>query len=83
MPGQPRLREAAWLYGTDPDIPLAHVRLEERADGTGWDLYLSDPARAPSQHVRYDTEDAARAELERIYREGQADGEWRITKRPS
>ncbi|MFG3702371.1 hypothetical protein ACGF5C_31490 [Micromonospora sp. NPDC047620] len=79
MAGFPQVRESAWLYAPDdPDVPLAHVRLEERMDGAGWDLYLSDPASAPSQHVRYPDEAGARAELERVYAAGRAAGQWRI-----
>lgn len=79
MAGQPQVRESAWLYAPDdPHVPLAHVRLEERMDGSGWDLYLSDPASAPSQHVRYPDEAGARAELARVYAAGRADGQWRI-----
>jgi hypothetical protein len=79
MAGQPQVVEAAWLHAPGDEIPLVHVRLEERPDG-GWDLYLSDPARARPQHARYATEAAARAELERIYAAGQVDGEWRIRR---
>lgn len=79
MAGHPQVRESAWLYAPDnPYIPLAHVRLEERMDGSGWDVYLSDPASAPSQHVRWPDREGVRAELERIYSDGRARGEWRV-----
>jgi len=79
MPGQPQVREAGWLYGPDPYVPLAHVRLEQRMDGSGrWDLYLADPASARPQHAVYGSEQEARDELERVYAAGRADGDWRI-----
>lgn len=79
--GIPRVRETAWLYGADRDIPLAHVRLEQRADDSGkWDLYLNDPAAGPTQHAEFPDEAAAREQLDRIYVEGRADGEWRISR---
>ncbi|SCL31880.1 hypothetical protein GA0070616_4349 [Micromonospora nigra] len=78
MAGQPQMREAGWLYGDDPYVPLAHVRLEERMDGSGWDIYLADPASGPSQHVRYPDEAGARAELERLYAAGREYGTWKI-----
>ncbi|MFI2663291.1 hypothetical protein [Micromonospora carbonacea] len=82
MPGQPQVRESAWLHAPgDPYVPLAHVRLEERMDGSGaWDIYVSDPASAPSQHARWPDEDGARSELERLYAAGSVDGNWRITR---
>lgn len=62
-------------------MPLVLVRLEERMDGSGvWDLYLHDPAPARPQHGEYDGEDAARAELARIYEWGRVDGEWVIDR---
>lgn len=78
MAGHPQVRESAWLYApNNPHTPLAHVRLEERMDGSGWDLYLSDPASAPSQHVRWPDETGARTELEQVYADGRAHGVWR------
>lgn len=83
MPGIPQVRESAWLYEpADPHVPTAHVRLEERADGEGWDLYLADPASGPTEHARYATESEARAVLERVYADGRKRGEWRV-HRPS
>ncbi|WP_229402018.1 hypothetical protein [Micromonospora okii] len=79
MAGLPQVRESAWLYAPgDPHVPLAHVRLEERMDGSGWDIYVADPATGPTQHVRWPDEAGARAELERVYAAGRADGQWRI-----
>ncbi|SCF42617.1 hypothetical protein GA0070563_112104 [Micromonospora carbonacea] len=50
-------------------------------DGSGaWDIYVSDPASAPSQHARWPDEDGARSELERLYAAGSVDGNWRITR---
>jgi hypothetical protein len=80
--GIPQVREAGWLYADGDDyVPAAHVRLEERTDGTGWDVYLADPASGPSQHARYPDEDAARAELARVYAAGRDRGEWRVNRR--
>ena len=76
----PQVREAAELYAPGDDIPLAVVRLEERADGGMWDLYLNDPASGPTRHAPYADEPAARAELDRIYAAGRADGEWTIRR---
>lgn len=82
MPGIPQVREAGWLYEpSDPHVPAVHVRLEERMDGTGWDLYLADPASGPSQHARYPDEVSARAELGRLYAAGRERGEWRVHRR--
>jgi hypothetical protein len=79
--GIPQVREAGWLHAPGDDlVPLAHVRLEERMDGSGWDLYVSDPASAPSQHARHPDEPSARAALERIYDQGRMDGEWRVRR---
>lgn len=80
MAGFPQVRESAWLYAPGSDIPLAHVRLEERMDGTGWDIYLADPASGPTQHARWPDEDGARSELKRIYAAGAVDGRWRINR---
>ncbi|MFG1776601.1 hypothetical protein ACGFIG_09250 [Micromonospora sp. NPDC049048] len=81
MAGIPQVRESAWLCAPDdPEMRLAHVRLEERMDGSGWDLYLSDPASARSQHVRWPDEAGARAELERVYAEGRERGVWRVRR---
>ncbi|MEU4570740.1 hypothetical protein [Micromonospora sp. NPDC023956] len=83
MAGIPQLREAGWLYAPGDDyVPVAHVRLEERVDGTGWDLYLSDPASAPSEHARYGDEAEARAALDRIYAAGRERGKWQVHHRP-
>lgn len=79
MPGQPQLREAAWLYGDDPDIPLALLRLEERMDGSGiWDVLLNSPAAAPTRRAEHPDERSARGELEQLLAEGRQYGEWRI-----
>lgn len=80
MAGQPQLRESALLYAPGDQLaPLAMLRLEERMDGSGmWDLYLNDPASGPRQHAEHPNEASARAELERVYEAGRADGEWRI-----
>lgn len=77
--GQPQVRESAWLYAPDDDlVPIAHMRLEERVDGSGWDIYLADPASGPSQHVRWPDEDGARAEMAEVYEAGRTRGRWRI-----
>ncbi|XTZ17035.1 hypothetical protein ACQSSU_06560 [Micromonospora echinospora] len=82
MAGIPQVREAAWLYAPGDDyVPAVHVRLEERMDGTGWDVYLADPAAGPSQHARYPDEESARAVLARVYAAGRDRGEWRINRR--
>ena len=79
MSGFPQLREAGWLYALDdPWLPLAHVRLFEHMDGSGWQIKLNDPASAPTQEVTHPDEAGARAELERIYAEGSRGGRWRI-----
>jgi hypothetical protein len=78
--GQPQVRESAWLYGDDPDIPLALVRLIERMDGSGvWEVLLNSPAeqQQPKRWERPD-EAGARTELERVYAAGRADGEWQV-----
>jgi hypothetical protein len=82
----PQLREHGWLYGADPYLPLALVRLLEHRDGSGrWAVQLdvNDPQEGeePTQVVVFEGEDApqaARAELERIYEAGRVDGRWRI-----
>lgn len=82
MPGQPQLRESGWLYGDDPGIPLALVRLQQRMDGSGiWDVLLNSPARAPTQSAEHPDEQSARAELGRIYAEGCQRGRWTIRRR--
>lgn len=83
MAGFPQLREAAWLYApSDPWAPLAVARLFEHRDGSGrWEIRLNDPASAPTQTAVFDGEEAdkdARRELDRLYEQGRADGEWRI-----
>ena len=82
MPGIPQLREAAWLYGDDPYLPLALVRLFEHKDGSGrWEIRLNSPASDRSQVAVFDgdkAEDQARAELARIYADGEQDGTWRV-----
>lgn len=84
MPGQPQLREAAGLYGEDPDIPLATVRLEQRMDGSGvWVVLLNSPAeeQQPKRWERPDIE-SAREVLTAIYAEGESlGGRWRFTHR--
>ncbi|MEU5950525.1 hypothetical protein ABZ793_33990 [Micromonospora sp. NPDC047465] len=81
MPGQPQLREAARLYGEDPDVPLAMVRLEESMDGTGrWLVLLNSPAAAPTQSAEHPDEQSARDELERLYAEGRRFGAWEIRR---
>ncbi|MEU8334788.1 hypothetical protein [Micromonospora tulbaghiae] len=85
MAGFSQLRESAYLYGTDPLIPLADVRLFEHMDGTGrWEIRLNSPAHEPTQAVVFDGDDAAkeaRDELDRIYADGAQDGTWKIRKR--
>lgn len=77
--GFPQLREVGWLYAPgDAFAPIALVRLFEHMDGTGWELRLNDPASGPTQEVLHPDEAGARAELARIYAEGEKDGEWRI-----
>jgi hypothetical protein len=72
------------LYGRDdPWAPLALVRLFEHMDGSGrWQVRLNvnDPQEGeePAQVVDYADEASARAELARLYAEGEADGQWRI-----
>lgn len=79
MAGFPQLREAGWLYGADPTLPLALVRLLEHRDGSGrWELRLNDPASGPTQLVTHPDEASARDELGRIYAAGEQDGTWRI-----
>ncbi|MEU6204604.1 hypothetical protein ABZ814_13565 [Micromonospora musae] len=78
MSGFPQLREAGWLYGDDPYLPLALVRLFERTDGTGWEIKLNDPASGTTVEVTHPDEQSARAELARIYAEGERSGRWRI-----
>ncbi len=75
-----QLREAGWLYGPgDPWLPLALVRLFEHRDGSGrWEIRLNSPASEASQVVVFDGEQAARAELGRIYADGEPDGTWRV-----
>lgn len=80
MSGFPQLREAGWLYGQDPSLPLALVRLFERVDGSGWEIRLNDPASGLTQQAEYADEQQARAELARIYAEGEKGGEWRISR---
>ncbi|MFG3639072.1 hypothetical protein ACGF3C_02210 [Micromonospora sp. NPDC047762] len=77
MAGFPQLREAGWLYGDDPYLPLALVRLFERMDGTGWEVRLNSPAEAPATMVDRPDEASARAELERVYADGEQYGRWR------
>ncbi|MER7167016.1 hypothetical protein ABT336_13240 [Micromonospora sp. NPDC000207] len=84
MPGQPQVRESGWLYAPDDDFaPIAHVRLEEHADGAGWDVHVADPATAPSMSTHLDTETEARTLLDRIYKAGQERGQWRVTDHPA
>ncbi|GAA3781007.1 hypothetical protein GCM10022379_54720 [Micromonospora maritima] len=77
-----QLREAGWLYGpSDPWLPLALVRLFEHRDGSGrWEVRLNSPAHEPSQVAVFDGEEPARAELGRIYADGEQDGQWRIRR---
>ncbi|MFI6238328.1 hypothetical protein ACIBEF_00450 [Micromonospora sp. NPDC050795] len=78
MAGFPQLREAGWLYGDDPYLPLALVRLFERMDGTGWEVWLDvnhpREGEKPLTVVEHPDEESARAELARLY----STGEWRI-----
>ncbi|MBQ1064460.1 hypothetical protein [Micromonospora sp. C41] len=80
MAGMSQLREAGWLYGPgDPWTPLALVRLFEHRDGSGrWEIRLNSPAHEPSQVAVFDGEGPARAELARIYADGEQDGTWRV-----
>ncbi len=83
--GFSQLRESAYLYGPDPLVPLAHVRLFEHMDDSGrWEIRLHSPASARPEIAEWDGEDAeklARAELARIYADGEQDGTWKISKR--
>lgn len=85
MAGFSQLRESAYLYGADPKVPLAHVRLFQHMDGSGrWEVRLHSPASARPEIAVWDGEDAerlARAELARIYADGEQDGTWKIRKR--
>ncbi|WP_285787778.1 hypothetical protein [Micromonospora sp. NBRC 101691] len=82
MAGIPQLREAAWLYGDDPDLPLALVRLFERMDGSDvWEVRLNYPAASPTQSVEHPDEQSAQAEVERLYAEGRQHGVWRVRRR--
>ncbi|MGK5737286.1 hypothetical protein [Micromonospora sp. URMC 103] len=79
MSGFPQLREAGWLYGDDPYLPLALVRLFEYKDGSGrWEVRLSvnnpQEGEEPLQVAEHPNEESARAELARLY----AQGNWRI-----
>ena len=82
MAGFPQLREAGWLYGVDPTLPLALVRLFGHVDGSGrWEVRVNSPAHEASQVAVFDGDDAeqqARAELGRIYAEGGGHGTWRV-----
>ncbi|MCZ7440802.1 hypothetical protein O7598_31090 [Micromonospora sp. WMMC241] len=79
MAGFSQLREAGWLYGADPTLPLALVRLFEHVDGSGrWEVRLNSPASEPSQVAVFDGEGPARAEVARIYADGAQDGTWRV-----
>ncbi|MEU4777458.1 hypothetical protein [Micromonospora sp. NPDC023633] len=83
MAGHPQVRESALLYGPDPTVAEAMVRLIERMDGSGiWEVLLNSPARQqePRRWERPD-EAGARAVLESIYAEGEATGGiWRKTR---
>lgn len=82
MPGQPQVREAGLLYGDDPYVPLAMVRLGA-ADGRVRRLVgaAEQPGgRAPAQRAEHSDEQSARAELERVYEQGRAYGQWKIRR---
>ena len=81
MAGQPQLRESAVLYGSDPYVPEAMVRLEERMDGTGWLLHVNHPAREPTVTTEHPDPRSARAHLERVYAAGRELGRWEIRGR--
>ncbi|MEU7170294.1 hypothetical protein ABZ949_02235 [Micromonospora tulbaghiae] len=85
MSGFSQLRESAYLYGTDPKVPLAHVRLFQHVDGTGrWEIRLHSPASARPEIAVWDGDNAerlARAELTRIYADGAHDGTWKTDTR--
>ncbi|MGC4769190.1 hypothetical protein ACLQ25_09445 [Micromonospora sp. DT44] len=79
MAGFPQLREAGWLYGDDPYLPLALVRLFEHVDGTGrWEVRLNAPAEAETQLAMFEGEAGARAEVARVYADGKQYGQWRV-----
>lgn len=81
MAGSPRVGEVSWLCRPGDDTPQAVVRLEERPDGTGWDLYVHDPADAPARGVHCDGEAEARAVLALVCEIRRADG-YRWVRQP-
>jgi hypothetical protein len=67
MPGQPQLREHAWLYLPGDDLPAASVRVEQRMDGSGmWVVLHNLPAEAPTVRSEHPNRDTALAEAQRI-----------------
>lgn len=68
MAGFPQLRHVGIAHTLDdPGRPLAWVRLFERTDGTGWELWLNWPAEAPRQVTAFPAPEAATAAAKRLY----------------
>ncbi|WBB94167.1 hypothetical protein [Verrucosispora sp. WMMC514] len=67
MPGQPQVREHAWLYLDDSGTPAASVRVEEHRDDTGrWAVLHNVPAEAATERSEHDTAEQAHGEAARL-----------------
>ncbi|MFD6771112.1 hypothetical protein ACFWC6_33385 [Micromonospora chalcea] len=68
MAGFPQLRQVGIAYAVDdPGRPLAWVRLFERVDGSGWELWLNWPAEAGRRVFEHPDGESARAAAGRVY----------------